>query len=313
MLKIHLDTDIGGDVDDICALAYLLRLDDVELVGLTTSAEEDGRRAGYARHVLDLAGFPDVPVKAGANVADHNCRYDKLGYPDELENWGMKIPPRPNPLDDALDLLKASIDEGARIVVIGPLTNLRLLDERYPGILQDADIYLMGGYIYEIPTGYPQWGNSDDWNLQLDVTSAKHVFIHCTPTIIPMTVTVQTFITRAHLTCLEQEDTLAHLLARQLRYFPSAEDNDMTADFGLSYDKLPDDFINFQHDPLACAVAVGYRDGIHIDTLKLSFDVEAGYLHEHITDDGKPIDVVTHVDGATFAKHWLDTVCLSLS
>ena len=29
--KIHLDTDLGGDLDDICALAMLLRWPGVEL------------------------------------------------------------------------------------------------------------------------------------------------------------------------------------------------------------------------------------------------------------------------------------------
>ena len=46
MTKLHLDTDIGGDMDDLCALALLLKLPDVELTGVTTVAEEQGRRAG---------------------------------------------------------------------------------------------------------------------------------------------------------------------------------------------------------------------------------------------------------------------------
>ncbi|MDO9130028.1 MAG: hypothetical protein Q7U34_09190, partial [Anaerolineales bacterium] len=55
--KIHLDTDLGGDIDDLCALALLLRWsEDVHLTGITTVAEANGRRAGYARHVLGLEG-----------------------------------------------------------------------------------------------------------------------------------------------------------------------------------------------------------------------------------------------------------------
>ena len=307
MVKVHLDTDIGGDVDDICALAYLLRRDDVEVVGITTSAEEDGRRAGYVRHVLDLAGCSDVLLKAGANVRGYNCRYEELGYPDDIQNWGQPISPITNPLDEALDLLKTSIESGARIIAIGPYTNLRLLDERYPMILHDADLHLMGGHVYNIPAGFPQWDNTDDWNIQLDVASAHYVFEHSTPTITPLTVTAQTFVTRAQLPRLEQGDALAQLLARQLAYFAIENENEAT--YGLTCENLPDDFINFQHDPLACAVAVGYRDGITIETLKLAFHVEDSYLHEQIADDGKTIDVVTTVDGARLAEHWLDVVC----
>ena len=56
MTKIHLDTDIGGDMDDLCALAMLLRWPDLEITGVTTVSEEHGRRAGYAYYVLNLVG-----------------------------------------------------------------------------------------------------------------------------------------------------------------------------------------------------------------------------------------------------------------
>jgi purine nucleosidase len=54
--KVHLDTDLGGDIDDLCALAMLLRWEDVEITGITTVAESGGRRAGYVQHVLELEG-----------------------------------------------------------------------------------------------------------------------------------------------------------------------------------------------------------------------------------------------------------------
>ncbi|RPI99364.1 MAG: nucleoside hydrolase, partial [Chloroflexi bacterium] len=50
-MKIHLDTDIGGDLDDLCALAMLLKWPDLDITGVTTVAEEQGRRAGYAHYV----------------------------------------------------------------------------------------------------------------------------------------------------------------------------------------------------------------------------------------------------------------------
>jgi len=62
---VHLDTDIGGDPDDGCALAMLLG-SDVELAGVTTTVDPHGQRAGYAAHLLRLAGRAGVPVAAGA-------------------------------------------------------------------------------------------------------------------------------------------------------------------------------------------------------------------------------------------------------
>ena len=69
MQKIHLDTDLGGDTDDLCALAMLLKWPNIEITGITTVAEENGRRAGYVKYALSLAGREDLPVKAGADVS----------------------------------------------------------------------------------------------------------------------------------------------------------------------------------------------------------------------------------------------------
>jgi hypothetical protein len=44
MYEIRLDADLGGDIDDLYALAMLPRWsDDVELNGITTVAEANGR------------------------------------------------------------------------------------------------------------------------------------------------------------------------------------------------------------------------------------------------------------------------------
>ncbi len=85
--KVHLDTDLGGDIDDLCALAMLLRWEDVEITGITTVAESGGRRAGYVHHVLELEGRQAIPVAAGADVAQGYYRYPELGYPDEERYW----------------------------------------------------------------------------------------------------------------------------------------------------------------------------------------------------------------------------------
>jgi inosine-uridine nucleoside N-ribohydrolase len=46
-MRVHLDTDIGGDTDDACALAMLLGVPDVDLLGVTTTSDASG--AGAAR------------------------------------------------------------------------------------------------------------------------------------------------------------------------------------------------------------------------------------------------------------------------
>lgn len=144
MSRIHLDTDLGGRA--------LLRLrQEVEITGITTVAEANGRRAGYARAALEMAGQKDVPVTAGADVAQGFYRYAELGYPD-------------------------------------------------------------------------------------------------------------------------------------------------------------DDIVNFLHDPLACAIALGWDEGVEIAEAPLVIEEKEGWLAERIAPAGKPMRVVTKADGPAFSEFWVDAM-----
>ena len=307
MYKIHLDTDLGGDIDDLCALAMLLRWgDDVELNSITTVAEANGRRAGYVRYILGLEERNDIRVASGADVSQGFYRYAEMGYPAEERYWPELISSLANSLDDAIDLLRQSIEQGATIIAIGPFTNLYLLDLQYPGILMDANLFLIGGYIYPIRPGFPNWGNDMDWNIQVDVKSAKHVIENSNPTLIPLSVTVETALRRAYLDDLRNARRLGQLIAQQAEAFAINEQNEMR--FGETCEGLPHDIINFQHDPLACAIALGWNEGIEIEELPLLLEEEDGWLHERIDPAGNSIRVVTKVDGPRFNEFWLNKI-----
>jgi len=305
MLKLHLDTDIGGDIDDLCALAMVLNWPDANLLAVTTNQDNSGRRAGYARYALRLAGREDVPVAAGAD-ASLDCYRIYPGLPDEAAYWPEPIPPAPGPLDAALDLLQRSIEQGAIIAAIGACTNLALLEKRSPGILRNANLVLMGGYVFPPRAGYPAWGNDFDWNVQNDIGSAQIVIERSNPTLVPLTVTIETALRRAHLPALRQAGPLAQLIARQAEAFAIEYGNETL--YGQTCAGLPDDIINFQHDPLACAIALGWHDGVEISELPLDLAVEDGWLVQRIADGGKPTRVVTRVNGAKFSQSWLDMV-----
>jgi purine nucleosidase len=307
MYKIHLDTDLGGDIDDLCALAMLLRWSEaVQLSGVTTVAEANGRRAGYVQYVLGLEGRNDIPVAAGADVSKRYYRYAELGYPAEERYWPERIDPVPNPLDDAIHLLKRSVQQGATIIAIGPFTNLYLLELQYPGILMDANLFLMGGYVFPIRPGFPNWGNEMDWNIQVDVRSAKHVIGNSNPTLIPLSVSVETALRRAYLDDLRKAGALGQLIAQQAEAFAADEQHEIR--FGETCEGLPRDIINFQHDPLACAIALGWNDGVEIEELPLLLEEKDGFLYERIDPSGKPARVVSKVNGQGFNEFWINKV-----
>ena len=304
--KVHLDTDLGGDIDDLCALAMLLRWEDVQISGITTVAESNGRRAGYVRHVLELEGRTEIPFAAGADVSKGFYRYPELGYPDEERYWSKPIHPSPNPVEDTIELLKQSIKQEAIIIAIGPFTNLYLLDLQYPGILMDANLFLMGGYIYPIRDGFPRWGNEMDWNIQVDVKSSKHVLENSNPTLIPLSVTAETALRRIYLDDVRKSGPLGELIAQQAEAYAIDEQNEKQV--GELCEGLPNDMINFQHDGLACAIALGWKEGVEIKELPLIVEEKDGWLHERIDPAGKPIRVVTKIDGPRFNQLWFDKI-----
>jgi purine nucleosidase len=303
--KVHLDTDLGGDLDDLCALAMLLCWPEVELTGITVVGDENGRRTGYTRYTLEVEGRNELPGAEGAELSGGYYRY-YLGLPIEERYWPELVPPFPGPVERAIELLKNSIEQGAMIIGIGPYTNLYLLDLAYPGILMRAKLVLMGGFVYPVRPGYPAWGNNDDFNIQVDIRSAYHVLTHSTPTLVPLTVTVETALRRCHLDELRRAGDLGKLLARQAESF--AEDEQIGLRFLPTCPGLPEDIINFQHDPLACAIALGWDDGVEIEDVPLVIEQQDGWLIERIDPTGKPLRVVTKIDGPRFSAFWLQRI-----
>ena len=304
-MKIHLDTDLGGDIDDLCALALLLASPGVEITGITTVGDTAGRRCGYVKYVLQMAGRSDIPVAAGADVS-LGCFRWPMGFPDDAAYWPEPIAPCPNPIDDALRLIERSAEQGATVVAVGPYTNLSLLERRRPGILAATPLFLMGFFVRAIPAGFPSWDVDVDWNVQSDVSAARHILAATSPTLIPVEMTVQTSLRRAYLPRLRDSNALGGLIARQAEAF--ARDERYEQLYGQTCPGLPDDTINFLHDPLACAVALAW-DVVSLETLPLTPEIdESGFLRAVVTPGGKSTRIVTAVDAPRFGAWWVDAI-----
>ncbi|MEW5988446.1 MAG: nucleoside hydrolase, partial [Chloroflexota bacterium] len=150
------------------------------------------------------------------------------------------------------------------------------------------------------------WGADADYNVQVDVPSAYTVLQQANPTLIPLSVTVETALRRAYLPTLRHSGPLAQLLARQAEAF--AQENRYEAQFGQTCSGLPDDSINFLHDPLACAIALGWCEGVEIREIPLRLEIVHGWLYQRVDADGKPTRIVTHVDGRRFSDFWFNTL-----
>lgn len=298
--RIHVDTDLGSDTDDLAALAMLLGLPDVEVVGITTCADSGGMRAGLTSFALRLAGRADIPLKAGAEGSIAGFR-GPAGLPEQSKYWPEPIEPLPSRPGEALDLLLASVDQGATVVAIGPWTNLAMLEAARPGSLRRANVVVMGGHIRPVRSGFPEWVHDMDYNVQQDVEAARIVFERATPLIVPLEVTLEVPLARSHLRDLKQGDDLARLVAAQAEQHGA---DWKMHEMGSSYSGLPDDLLNFQYDVVACAVAAG-QVGITVDHIPLGTVLEGGLRRFVVSDAGARYPVVTAVDADRLTAAWV--------
>jgi purine nucleosidase len=300
MTRIHLDTDLGSDTDDLCALAMLLGWPGAELTGVTTNTDPGGLRAGMTHVALRLAGREDVPVRAGAE-GTLSAPTVPFAFPDY---WPQPVEPRPSRPGEALELLAASIEAGATVVAVGPYTNLAMLETARPGLLDQADLVIMGGHVTAAREGFPPWGADEDFNLQQDHLAAKIVLERCHPVVVPLAATAQVGLRAAHVPRLLAAGRLGALLAAQGE--AHALDQGISQ-LARSWPGLPDDLLNFQHDPLACAVALGW-DGVTIEEVPTHLEVGGGKLLMTRRTGARPLRVVTAVDGPAFEEAWCQAV-----
>src|SRR5919106_3017212 len=174
MVRIHLDTDLGGDTDDACAFAMLLGWPGVELVGITTVTDPARLRARYVAHCLELVGRDDIPVVSGSELSLTTLASAEPVTNDE-RYWPRGLAGRSSPPGAALDLLHDSIEHGATIVAIGPWTNLAFIEVARPGSLGRVPVVVMGGWTGPPAAGLPQWGPERDFNVQWDTRAAQIV------------------------------------------------------------------------------------------------------------------------------------------
>jgi purine nucleosidase len=301
--RIHLDTDLGGDPDDACALAMLLGWPEVELVGITTTADRGGRRAAYVAHCLKLAGRDNIPVAAGAEASLTTLRIADPVIDDE-RYWPTTLAGHPSPPGAALDLLSRSIGAGATIVGIGPATNLALIEVARSGTLGRVPVVVMGGWTQPPAEGLPAWGPEMDWNVQWDARAAEIVAATATLTLVTLPATLKAHLRAADLPRLRASGPLGELLARQSE--AHALDVGM-AELGRAHAGLPDDLLNFHYDPVACAVALGWS-GVVVEEMRLRPILDGEALRFQTDPRGRPTRVVVDVDGPSFTETWLAAV-----
>lgn len=148
-IKVLFDTDIGSDIDDAVALAYLLRQPRCELLGITTVTGEPELRAEMASAVCRHVGRDDVPIHAGCRQALLvEMRQKTAPQARALGNRPRRTDFEPN---TAVEFLRRTIRAHPgqiTLLTVGPLTNAGLLfavDPEVPAMLKQM-VLMCGRY-----------------------------------------------------------------------------------------------------------------------------------------------------------------------
>lgn len=143
-----------------------------------------------------------------------------------------------------------------------------------------------------------------DWNVQWDTRAAEIVAATAPVTLVTLPVTLKAHLRASQLPRLRASGPLGELLARQAG--AHAEDFKM-GELGRGHPGLPDDLLNFQYDPVACAVAAGWPGAV-VEELTLRPVLEGGVLRFQGDPRGRRMRVVVDLDGERFTETWLSAV-----
>jgi purine nucleosidase len=172
---IILDTDIGSDIDDAVALAYLLKQPRCELLGVTTVTGDVQQRAALAEIVCRAAGREDVPIHCGAR----DVLYHGPGQPSVPQYDAVRDRPHrlDRPEDSAVDFLRETIRRRpgeVTLVSIGPLTNVALLSAVDPQAFS-----MLKGVVSMVGWFFPPEPARREWNAFVDPIATAMMYRRC--------------------------------------------------------------------------------------------------------------------------------------
>jgi len=173
-ISLWLDTDIGNDIDDAVALAYLLRQGRCNLVGVSTVTGPVADRARIASAVAIAAGREDLPIYCGygetlSGPGQPDCpQAEMLGGVEHRDDFAAD----PQAALAALSAAARARPGELTLLTIGPLTNAARFfqaDPELPKLLKR--MVLMAGHFH--PDHPSQHGA--EWNALCDPEATRIV------------------------------------------------------------------------------------------------------------------------------------------
>jgi purine nucleosidase len=179
-MKIILDTDIGDDIDDAWALAFLISHQDFQPLGVTITHGNTPARMKIACKLLHITGRGDIPVAVGRKTSD--------GYYQQYtwaEDFTAQKPIAQPAADFIIEQVKKYPGE-VTILAVGPLQNLADALRKEPDLPKLVKrVVLMSGCVYG--TASKPGAPVREWNVYQSTVDSQLVYGAGLPlTIVPL-------------------------------------------------------------------------------------------------------------------------------
>lgn len=169
-IPVIFDTDIGGDIDDTWALAYLLRSPELDLRLLVTDFGDTVYRAKVAARLLEVAGRGEVPIGIGLRQSEDGGPqqewvegYSLERYPGTVHKDGVQA---------MIDMIRAA-PEPITLIAVGPAPNIKEALARAPDIAKKVRFVGMYGSVRVGYNGSPV--PEAEWNVRADVDAMRAI------------------------------------------------------------------------------------------------------------------------------------------
>jgi len=283
-MKVILDTDIGGDIDDAWALGFVAKYKHFETLGVTVGYGPTKARVKIALKLLRVAGRDDIPVAVGRETSQF-WRPQFSWAEDYTATKPIETPAARFLVDTVCKYPKQ-----VTVIAVGPLPNIadavRLSDDFKKNI---KELVLMSGCVYGRAGGQPPVA---EWNVRARAQDAQVVYASGIPTrIVPLDSTTHVKLSYPERVRFRKQDTpFARALECLYRLWMARGDARMTL-----------------HDQLAVADAA--KPGVFFgkrETLPIVVD-DKGFTKIDKAK-GKPITVCLEPKRDAFMKFYLDVL-----
>ncbi len=278
--SIIIDTDFGGDPDDILAVWYAIQSNRyLPLVYLTSDEYETSFRSNVLASFLHINGI-NSPVFYGKDLGNRNL-FLLNTFVNTDERFPIKSVSKRH--GEIKLLLQELVQKKGIYISIGPLTNLAFLYDTYPDLLSQCEIIAMGGAI-----NYRKPGTAEH-NIRMDIEAAKKIFN--ADLNIRWILSDVTFTPRLRIS----KDHAVYKHIQRLSSKPTAMIKENLDRF--YEDKYPDSYL---HDPLTVMSTTEEK--------LVQFSIKTITMRENgefiLSPDGKKTKVSTKVDYGLFFKHF---------